>query len=155
LSPTDSQGNRAAPAPLILYAEDNSGDRELFREALGESGLEAELQCVKDGVALMRYLQRRDEYADLAGADLPRLIFLDLNMPMKNGQEALAELKGPTPLGRIPVVVLTTSGAEQDIRQCYDLGAVAYIKKPVSFERLIRIIKVVGEYWLDIALPPE
>ena len=155
MSPTDSQGRSATPAPLILYAEDNSGDRELFREALGESGLEAELQCVKDGEALMRHLQRLDEYAALADADLPRLIFLDLNMPLKNGRDALAELKLSPPLSRIPVVVLTTSDAEQDVCQCYDLGAVAFIKKPVSFERLIRIIRVVGEYWLDIAMPPR
>lgn len=139
----------------ILMADDDPDDRQLTREALAECRLANELHFVEDGEQLMDYLLRKGSYASLDNAKLPGLILLDLNMPKKDGREALKEIKSHPELKRIPVVVLTTSKAEEDILRTYDLGVNSYVTKPVTFESLVETIKVLGRYWFEIVeLPP-
>ena len=148
----------APPKPIvILMADDDADDRMLAQEALDESRLANELRFVEDGEELMDYLLRHGRYADPAASPRPGLILLDLNMPRKDGREALAEIKAHPELRRIPVVVLTTSKAEEDILRTYDVGANSYITKPVSFEGLVAMVQALGDYWFSIvALPtPE
>lgn len=140
----------------ILMADDDEDDRLLAAEALEESRLNNPLYFVNDGEELMDYLCRRGSYADPQTSPRPGLILLDLNMPKKDGREALQEIKANPKLRRIPVVILTTSNADIDIYRSYDLGANTYITKPVTFEALVEVIKALGEYWLTlVALPPE
>ncbi len=139
----------------ILMADDDDDDCMMAREALAEAKLVNDLHFVKDGEELLDYLQRRGEYTALADSPRPGLILLDLNMPRKDGREALAEIKADADLRRIPVVVLTTSQAEEDIYRSYDLGASSYITKPVTLEGLIRVMRTLGEYWLEIVKLPE
>ncbi|NJK30362.1 MAG: response regulator [Acaryochloris sp. RU_4_1] len=137
-------------------ADDDEDDRLLAAEALEESRLNNPLYFVNDGEELMDYLCRRGSYADPQTSPRPGLILLDLNMPKKDGREALQEIKANPKLRRIPVVILTTSNADIDIYRSYDLGANTYITKPVTFEALVEVIKALGEYWLTlVALPPE
>ena len=119
-----------------------------------ESRLANELHFVEDGEELMDYLYRRGQYTELSNAPLPGLIFLDLNMPKKDGREALEEIKADPNLRRIPIVVLTTSKAEEDILRTYDLGVSGFIIKPVTFESLVSIMKTVSKYWFEIVEPP-
>src|SRR5438270_928526 len=140
----------------ILLADDDPDDRQMTQEALAESRLANELHMVEDGEELLDYLNRRNKYADMAKEPLPGLILLDLNMPRKDGREALKEIKANPDLRRIPVVVLTTSKAEEDILRTYDLGVNSYITKPVTFDSMVDTIKVLGRYWFEIVeLPPE
>ncbi len=140
----------------ILYADDDPEDRMLVEDALEESRLANNLDFVNDGEELMDYLHRRGKYAALRHAPYPGLILLDLNMPRKDGREALQEIKKNPVLRRIPVVVLTTSKAEEDIYRSYDLGVNGFIVKPVTFESLTEIIKILGKYWFEIVeLPIE
>lgn len=139
----------------ILMADDDSDDRELTREAFEESRLVNDLRFVEDGVELMDYLQRRGKYADPASSPRPGLILLDLNMPKKDGREALAEIKADARLKNIRVVVMTTSKAEEDIERAYDLAAASYITKPVTFAGLAEVIKTLGRYWLEIVELPS
>jgi CheY-like chemotaxis protein len=140
----------------ILIADDDPDDRELTRDALAECRLANEVCFVKDGEELMEFLDRRGEYSSLSDAPLPGLILLDLNMPRKDGREALKEIKARPELRRIPIVVLTTSKAEEDILRTYDLGVNSYVTKPVTFESLVETIKVIGKYWFEIVeLPAE
>jgi CheY-like chemotaxis protein len=134
-------------------AEDDPEDRMLAEDALEESMLANELHFVEDGEELMDYLYKRGEYQD-APAPRPGLILLDLNMPRKSGREALAEIKGDPELRSIPVVVLTSSKAEEDIVRSYDLGANSYITKPVTFAGVVETIKVLGIYWFEIVELP-
>lgn len=137
----------------ILMAEDDPEDQLLVRDAFLEAHLANGLQMVSDGEELMKYLRREDPYADVARPDI---ILLDLNMPRKDGREALAEIKADPCLRRIPVVVLTTSNAEEDIVRSYDLGVSSYIRKPVTFEKLVDVVRTFGRYWLEIVeLPPK
>lgn len=138
----------------ILYAEDDPEDRMLVKDALKESRLANELHFVEDGDELIDYLHRRGEYAELDGKPLPGLILLDLNMPRKDGREALKEIKAISILRRIPMVVLTTSKAEEDILRSYDLGVNSYVTKPVTFEKLVDILKTLGKYWFEIVELP-
>lgn len=139
----------------ILLADDDPDDRELTKEALTECRLANEIHFVEDGEQLLDYLFRRGPYANLVQEPLPGLILLDLNMPKKDGREALKEIKASPELRRIPVVVLTTSKAEEDILRTYDLGVNSYITKPVTFDALVETIKVLGKYWFEIVeLPP-
>ncbi|MBW4584815.1 response regulator [Aetokthonos hydrillicola Thurmond2011] len=141
---------------IILMAEDDEDDCMLAREALVESQLTSELRIVRDGEELMDYLYHRGQYAQKHTAPRPGLILLDLNMPKKDGREALKEIKADPDLRQIPVVVLTTSKAEEDIFHTYDLGANSFIIKPPSFGALVEMMKTIGEYWFEIAeLPPE
>lgn len=140
----------------ILMADDDEDDYLLAREALIESRLANHLYFVKDGEELMDYLYRRGNYSREVDAPRPGLILLDLNMPKKDGREALREIKADPHLRQIPVVVLTTSKAEEEIYQIYDLGANSFISKPVTFSSLVDVIKTMGKYWFEIVeLPGE
>lgn len=139
----------------ILMADDDPDDRLLVQDAFDEIRLANPLQFVEDGIELMDYLHRRGAYAHLAGTPLPGLILLDLNMPKKDGREALREIKQDPVLRSIPIIVLTTSNAEEDILRTYDLGTNSFIIKPVTFDKLVEIIRKVTRYWLEIVrLPP-
>jgi CheY-like chemotaxis protein len=138
----------------ILIADDDPDDRELTRDALTECRLANEVNFVEDGEKLMDFLHRRGDYAAFAGKPLPGLILLDLNMPRKDGREALKEIKESAELRRIPIVVLTTSKAEEDILRTYDLGVNSYVTKPVTFDSLVDMIKVLGKYWFEIVELP-
>ena len=147
--------NQAKPI-TILMAEDDPDDRLLTEEAFSEALLANDLRFVEDGEELMDYLYRRGKYADASNSPHPGLILLDLNMPRKDGREALEEIKADPNLRRIPIVVLTTSKAEEDILRTYDLGVSGFITKPVQFESLVEVVKVLGKYWFEIVeLPPE
>jgi CheY-like chemotaxis protein len=139
---------------VILMAEDDPDDRLLVREAFEESRLLNELRFVEDGEELLDYLRRQKGYADPESAPRPGLILLDLNMPRKDGREALREIKADPELRRIPVVVMTTSRAEEDIFRSYDMGASSYISKPVTFERLVELMKSLGNYWIEFVELP-
>ena len=139
----------------ILVADDDPDDRLLIRNALKEVRLHNKGDFVVDGEELMDYLLRRNEFADRTPDQLPGLILLDLNMPRKDGREALNEMKTEPALRRIPVVVLTTSKAEEDILRTYDLGVNSFIVKPVSFQDLLRTMQTVTEYWLQIVHLPN
>ena len=138
----------------ILLADDDPEDRMLARDALEESRVANKLDMVVDGEELMDYLNRRGSFESLQGTPLPGLILLDLNMPRKDGREALREIKGDPNLRRIPVVVLTTSRAEEDIYRTYDLGVNSFITKPVTFEGLVDVIKVLSSYWVEFVELP-
>ena len=139
----------------ILLADDDPDDRQLTRDAFAENRLANVLNTVDDGEELLEYLQRRGRYADQRNEPLPGLILLDLNMPRKDGREALKEIKADPELRRIPIVVLTTSKAEEDILRTYDLGVNSYVTKPVTFKSLVELIKVLGRYWFEVVeLPP-
>jgi CheY-like chemotaxis protein len=139
----------------ILIAEDDPDDRLLTHDALKESRLANDVHFVEDGEELMDYLYCRGKYTD-ANVPRPGLILLDLNMPRKDGREALAEIKRAPELRRIPVVVMTTSRAEEDILRSYDLGVSSFIVKPLTFEGLVEIMLTLGKYWFEIVeLPPE
>lgn len=137
----------------ILMAEDDTGDQILVRKAFARSRVINNLTIVNNGEELMRYLRRAPPYAT---APRPDLLMLDLNMPKKDGREALAEIKADATLRHLPVVILTTSDADEDILRSYDLGANSYIQKPVTFEKLVEVIRTLSEYWLGIVkLPPS
>lgn len=137
-------------------ADDDPDDRMLTRDAFEEARLANELHFVEDGEQLLDYLHRREGFAEMRGDPLPGLILLDLNMPKKDGREALAEIKTDPELKRIPVVVLTTSEAEEDILRTYDLGVNSFIVKPVAFESLVDVMKTLSKYWFEIVeLTPE
>ncbi len=139
----------------ILMADDDPEDVMLAEDALAEARLANNFYAVSDGEELMDFLHRRGKYSDPDDAPRPGLILLDLNMPRKNGFEALQELKQDTDLRQIPVVVLTTSRAEEDVYRSYDLGVNSFISKPVSFDGLVEAMKVLGRYWFEIVARPE
>jgi CheY-like chemotaxis protein len=140
----------------ILLADDDPDDRKLTQDAFAENRLANILHCVEDGEELMDYLNRRGKFENLRGEPLPGLILLDLNMPRKDGREALKEIKANLEFRRIPIVVLTTSKAEEDIVRTYDLGVNSYVTKPVTFKSLVELIKVLGRYWFEVVeLPPD
>ena len=137
----------------VLLVEDNPGDVLLTTEALEEAKLHLTLSVVSDGVEALDFLYHRDPYAE---APRPDLMLLDLNMPRMDGREVLAEIKGDPDLRGIPVVVLTTSRAEQDIVRTYNLHANAYVTKPVDLEQFITIVHAINQFWFTIvALPPH
>lgn len=140
---------------VILMAEDDPDDRMFCREALQEARLTNVVNFVEDGQELMDYLRCEGDYVDPVSCPAPGVILLDLNMPRKDGREALEEIKSDPKLRAIPVVVLTTSKAEEDILRSYDLGVSGYITKPVTFERLVDIMKILGRYWFDIVELPN
>jgi CheY-like chemotaxis protein len=141
---------------VILLADDDEEDRMLAAGALEESRVVNDLRFVEDGEELLDYLYHRGKYAEAGTSPTPGLILLDLNMPRKDGREALREIKADPDLRRVPVVVLTTSKAEEDIYRTYDLGANSFITKPVSFEGLVAVMRDIGRYWIEIVeLPPE
>ena len=139
----------------ILMADDDPDDRLLAERALHEYRLKNGIRFVEDGEELMDYLYRRGKYSAPGAAPTPGLILLDLNMPRKDGREALAEIKRDPVLHKIPVVILTTSKAEEDIVRAYDLGVNSYITKPVTFQGLAEIMKTLSIYWFEIVKLPN
>ncbi|OZY85720.1 two-component system response regulator [Cellvibrio mixtus] len=139
---------------VILMADDDADDRLLAQDAMHESRVLNELYFVEDGVQLLRYLRGEGEFAERATYPMPGLILLDLNMPKMDGREALAEIKADPGLRRIPVVILTTSKAEEDMVKGYDLGAASYITKPVTFDALVELMRTLGKYWVEFVELP-
>jgi len=137
----------------ILIAEDDKDDQLLTTEAFEEARIHNELHFVEDGEELLDYLHRRGKY-NAENAPKPGLLILDLNMPRKDGREALMEIKKDPALRRIPVLVLTTSSAEQDIVATYELGVAGYVVKPVTFDGLVKAFESVGNYWLEVVHLP-
>jgi CheY-like chemotaxis protein len=137
----------------VLLVEDDPGDTLMIREAFADNKVHNALVCVPDGVEAMRFLRREGEHAD---ARRPDLILLDLNLPRKDGREVLAEIKGDAQLRTIPVVVLTTSQAEEDVLRSYQLHANAYVTKPVDFERFIEVVRQIDDFFVTVVkLPPN
>jgi CheY-like chemotaxis protein len=137
----------------ILLVEDNPGDVRLTREALKEAKVRNELHVATDGVEALAFLRREGVHKK---AVRPSLVLLDLNLPRKNGREVLAEMKEDPDLRRIPVVILTTSQAEQDIVKAYDLHVNCYINKPVDLEQFLQVVKSIEDFWLTLVkLPPQ
>jgi len=144
----------ASKSIVILMADDDADDRLLAKDALAECRLANELHFVENGEELLDYLNRRGKYVNLANSPRPGLILLDLNMPKKDGRESLKEIKDDPRLRTIPVVVLTTSSADTDISRIYELGANSFITKPVSFDSLVEVMKILGRYWFEIVELP-
>ncbi|MBT9317488.1 response regulator [Leptothoe spongobia] len=140
---------------IILMADDDEDDRLFTQEALAENRIVNDLYFVEDGEDLMDYLYQRGKYSEPGIAPRPTLILLDLNMPRKDGREALQEIKHDPELRSIPVVVLTTSKAEEDILRTYDLGASSFITKPVDFQSMVDIMENLGTYWFQIVHLPD
>jgi CheY-like chemotaxis protein len=137
-------------------ADDDPDDRQLTLEAFQENHLANDLRFVEDGEELLDYLNHRGKYSDPQTAPWPSILLLDLNMPRKDGREALKELKLDPRFRSIRVVIMTTSKAEEDIVRSYNLSAASYITKPVTFERLVEVVRALGKYWLEIVeLPPN
>ena len=137
----------------ILLVEDNPGDVRLTKEALREGKVYSNLHTVKDGVEAMEYLRREGKYKDVPRPDI---ILLDLNLPRKDGREVLEEIKSDDEFKRIPVVVLTTSKAEEDVLRTYNLHANCYVTKPVDLEKFMVVVKTIDSFWLTVVtLPPN
>ena len=139
----------------ILMADDDPDDRVLTQQAFRESRLVNELRFVHDGEELMDYLRRRGRFRDEGDSPRPGLVLLDLNMPKMDGREALEAIKTDPDLRSIPVVVLTTSKAEEDIARTYQLGVNSFITKPVTFDGLVAVVRDLGRYWFEIVELPR
>ena len=139
----------------ILLVEDNRDHADLTRRALKEGNLLNEIFWVKDGEEALDFLFRRGRYTDPEAAPRPGLILLDIKLPKVGGHEVLQQVKNDEELRSIPVVILTTSDDERDVKACYELGANTYIQKPVDFDGLIAAIRQLKEYWFEIALLPK
>jgi CheY-like chemotaxis protein len=146
--------NEPPNADVILLAEDDSDDRLLLKDAMADCGWIGELRCVEDGEELLDYLLHRGKYQSPASAPRPGVILLDLNMPRKDGRQALMEIRADASLHRIPVVVLTTSKADTDIARLYDLGANSFVSKPVQFDALVNVIRALSQYWFKTVTLP-
>lgn len=136
----------------ILLVEDNPGDARLTIEAMREAKVRNKIHIVEDGVQAMQFLRREGTYAD---ARRPDLILLDLNLPKKDGREVLAEVKADPALRRIPVVVLTTSSADEDVLRAYDLHANCYVTKPVDLTQFMKIVSQIEEFWVKVVILPK
>ena len=146
-----SDTNRSAPPVEILLVEDNPGDERLTREALKEGKVYSNLHWVKDGVEALEFLRKKGKYSS---TPRPDIILLDLNLPKKDGREVLQEIKNDDALKRIPVVILTTSKAEEDVLKSYDLHANCYVTKPVDLDKFITVVQSIDRFWLTIATLP-
>lgn len=146
--------NPSSQPITILLADDDPDDRLMASEAIAESRLTNPLVMVADGEELLDYLLWRGQYAESKPAR-PGFILLDLNMPKKDGREALREIKQNPELRRIPIIVLSTSKAEEDILRTYDLGVNSFITKPVTFDQLVEVMRSLGKYWLEIVELPD
>jgi len=140
---------------VILMADDDEDDQLMARDAFEANRLHNVLYFVKDGIELMDYLQHQGDYSDPSTSPRPGLILLDLNMPLMDGREALKEIKSDPELHSIPIVVLTTSSAEEDIIKTYEYGVNSFITKPVTFQGLVEVIKQTGIYWFEIVELPD
>jgi CheY-like chemotaxis protein len=145
----------AATKPdVVLLADDDSDDRLLVKDAIAESGWDADIRCVENGEELLDYLHCRGRFQNPESAPRPGMILMDLNMPRKDGRESLREIRATPELRRIPVVVFTTSKADTDINRLYDLGANSFISKPVQFDALVQVVRRLADYWFKtVALP--
>jgi two-component system response regulator len=139
----------------ILIADDDADDRQMTEEALRAARLANDLQFVENGVELIAYLTGTGSYSGAVAAPRPGLVLLDLNMPLMDGREALEIIKADTALRRIPIVILTTSKAEEDVFRSYDLGVSGYITKPVTFEGLVKAMSELGRYWFELVELPD
>jgi CheY-like chemotaxis protein len=139
---------------LILMAEDDTDDQLLVQEAFAECGVKEALRFVADGEELLDYLMQRGQYAGPLSAPRPGLVLLDLNMPRKDGREALREIRAHPDLRQVPIVVFTTSRADTDIRQVYELGANSFITKPPAFDALVSTVKRMVSYWFGLVELP-
>lgn len=139
---------------IILMADDDADDRLLAQEAMQESRVLNELHFVENGVQLLNYLHGDEHFGDRTRYPMPGLILLDLNMPKMDGREALEKIKSDPRLRRIPIVILTTSKAEEDMVKGYDLGAASYITKPVTFDSLVELMRTLGKYWVEFVELP-
>jgi chemotaxis family two-component system response regulator Rcp1 len=135
----------------MLLVEDNPGDARLAIEALKDAKVHNSLSWVQDGVEAMTFLRREGAYSD---APRPDVILLDLNLPKKDGREVLADVKADEDLRRIPVVILTVSGAEEDIVKTYNLHANCYIRKPIDLDQFMKVVKAIKDFWLSIVILP-
>jgi CheY-like chemotaxis protein len=149
-----SMNNDYRPA-VVLLADDDDDDVVLIRDSFRKSGLMNDLRIVVDGVDLMDYLKRRGRFSGQETAPRPDIILLDLNMPRKSGREALCEIKADPELKDIPIIVLTTSQAHEDIVRSYREGAASFVTKPVTFESMCRVVARLGEYWFQIVRLPD
>jgi CheY-like chemotaxis protein len=145
-----SQDHEAPPTEILLV-EDNPGDVRLTQEALKEGKIYNNLHCVRDGVEALEFLRQQGKHAV---APRPDIILLDLNLPRKDGREVLLEIKGDEQLRQIPVVILTTSKAEEDVLRSYHLHANCYITKPVDLEQFMEVVKAIDAFWLTIVTLP-
>jgi len=146
--------NDTVKSAVILMADDDEDDRLLVKDAMAESGWAGDLFFVENGEELLDFLTHRGKYGNGAAAPRPGLILLDLNMPKKDGREALRDIRADSDLRRIPVVVLTTSKADTDVSTIYELGANSFITKPVQFDALVNVMKLLGQYWFStVELP--
>lgn len=147
--------NNQRQSITILMADDDADDRFLTQEAFSESFLLHDLRFVEDGEELMAYLRHQGNYSEPDQAPRPEIILLDLNMPRKDGREALAEIKTDPTLRQIPIIIFTTSRDQKDIYQSYDLGANSFMVKPTSFEELVHTLRSIEHYWFELVkLPP-
>jgi CheY-like chemotaxis protein len=154
--PLDSVLTESPISPMaVLLADDDEDDRLLTADALIESRIINKFYCVADGEELMDFLYHRGKYTPPAESPRPGLLLLDLNMPKKDGREVLRDIKSDPQLRSVPVVILTTSQAEEDIDRLYELGANSYIAKPVSFEGLARVMRALTQYWFQIVKLPQ
>ncbi len=152
-SPNFTAGGMTQPSPIdILLVEDNPGDAELTREALAGSKLLSRLHVVRDGVEALSFLRQEGDYAQ---APRPDLVLLDLNLPRKDGRAVLKEIKADPSLRLIPVVVLTSSQAEQDVARAYELNANCYVTKPVGLEQFLTIVQSIEQFWLTVVKLPR
>ncbi len=140
---------------VVLMVDDDPDDLFLAKDAFSQSDLPGDFQMVSGGEEMMDYLYRRGRFIDLENFPMPSFILLDLNMPGKSGFESLMEIKKDPSLRRIPIVVFTTSGEEEDIYCSYELGASSYITKPATFDDFVEVMKKLGEYWLSLVRLPE
>ncbi len=146
--------NETAKPNVIVMAEDDADDRVLIKDALAECQWNAEIRFVENGEQLMDYLEHKGTFTDPESSPRPGLVILDLNMPRKDGREVLREMKANADFRRIPVVVLTTSHADTDIERIYDLGANSFISKPLDFQSLVNLMRLLGQYWFKaVELP--
>jgi CheY-like chemotaxis protein len=142
-------------AVTILMADDDVDDRDLTLDAMRRNQLNSELKWVEDGEELLDYLNNRGRFSDPQVAPRPGIILLDLNMPRMDGREALREIKANPSLRRIPIIILSTSSADEDVMKSYELGANCFITKPGTFEKLVDIFRILGEHWLETARLPS
>ena len=146
--------NDTSKARIILMADDDSDDRLLAKDAMTESHWEGDLLFVENGEELLDFLLRRGKYSQMPNAPRPGLILLDLNMPRKDGRQALREIRAEPGLRRLPVVVFSTSTADTDVGGLYELGANSFISKPTKFDELVHVMRVLGQYWFaTVELP--
>jgi CheY-like chemotaxis protein len=150
-----SAATSSARPITILMADDDPDDRLLAQEALTESRLKNDFRFVENGEQLLDYLRQQGAYANPEDAPRPGLILLDLNMPRKDGRQALQEIRGDPVLKTIPIVIMTTSKAHADVIRSYELGVNSFISKPITFEGMVEVMKALGRYWFEIVELPS